>query len=681
MRFIRSIIYWRWTERNPGEYDFGAQQDKAQEGLENNVGMIWTFEPRLPDWVNVEHKVQLGTPENLPLFEAWVEAGMEALPHEDMAVEFVNEPDISVARTKLATEEQAIQVSATFQKAGYRIVKALNPNIDVLGAATTGKEARIGGFSQKLLAAIDGDIDYYSAHLYNSPRYIKADKSVLWPDEYLRPKLLDNTKLAAEYTRKKQLWSTELGWAYPMNEDFLSPATYDYAAITAQGLVLMKTVEGVGKIAWMRGFEHRPDLNERGYDYSLFVIDGSRLRPTTGVPAYATVSSLLEGSETGQELDLGPAVKCYLFENHATDQAIAALWSTHYDVSLEGEFPEGITKINIFGRESTEGPLYISRGPMFLQVPLEEVDLLRDFLEKADWRPEQAFIVTNLGANTTDELRLSVESLLLEPVEAEITLGKNRILRAIQPGRNDVLLPVDPSDLNAKQIDLPLSITGAGASYESIIEKPVITVPYVPTDKLSLDQGLTSAKEALAVNELDKLIYIRPPDPGLWNGSQDLSVSYGYAWNEQGLYAIFRVHDDALGLSEQSFWYSDSIQFALDPLTLGGRTGFQPGQREVGLFLKNKANATVVQTYPPRDDSPELPIKLTQERDGLTYEIFVPWTYLYGQDHKPRAGDVLAANFIVNDNDGNGRKCWIGLVDGIGAGKQPDVYPWLILQE
>ena len=60
------------------------------------------------------------------------------------------------------------------------------------------------------------------------------------------------------------------------------------------------------------------------------------------------------------------------------------------------------------------------------------------------------------------------------------------------------------------------------------------------------------------------------------------------------------------------------------------------------------------------------------------YEAAIPWSEL---DIKPpQAGQVMAMNFIVNENDGMGRIYWMGLTQGIGESKRPIVYRKFVFQ-
>lgn len=682
IRFVRALLYWRWTERQKGRMNFSDEAEKARSFLTSGIGYIWTLEPNLPEWIDLEHMVQLNRPEPLKLFSNWVETCVKALPHERMAIEFNNEPDISMGRTNLVSEDEAARSAADLLKTGYRLTKEVNPDIPVLGGGGSGEASRTDGFAHKLLEYADGDIDYYSAHPYTHARYILPDGSVIWPDQYMDTMLEQNAELALKYTKEKALWSTEVGWGYPMDETYLSPASKDFAAITAQGLVLFKTVDHVGKVAWFRGYQHTLGINERGYDYSLFVQSGKGMRPTTGVSAFATVSSLLEGSETGRKLDLGPALRAYLFENKKTGQIVAALWTTRYDVSAKSPAPPEVAVIDHYGRTHPFDSWVLSRAPMFLVTSMEQRTTLENYLKDTQWVPEQAFVISNIGFEGNDRWNLVIESLLLDSTVANVKIGEHVHSVTLNPGENRLQLPFDESSVAGSKIDLDFDISGKETATRSRFAKPLIPVSYLKDADLLLAQPAPLQSLPVDSQVLDDRKYLWPPDPAIpWGSPSDLSVRYGYAWNEKGIYAVYQVNDDRhVGATDHSFWNFDSVQIAIDPATRGGKSGYQPGQRELGLWLDNEGKVHIAQCYPARNDPPEIPSRVTPFEGGVVYEIFLPWRYLFGRETHPTPGSVLAMNFLVNDNDGSGRKCWMSFADGIGTGKIPAVYPWLRLE-
>ncbi len=681
-RFFRIFFYWQWTEKSQGVFDFDKYVQEGLDCKEAGLGVIWTFEPNMPNWLGVKHMVLLNQPEPLQRFGDWVRAALTALPVAPRAVEINNEPDITIGRTSLVNEDEAAAAAAALLKKGYEVTKEVDPTIPVLGGGGSGEASRVLGFTQKMLRDTQGKVDYYSAHPYSGTRYISPDGSVMWPDQYLVSALEKNVKVAAEYTRDKALWSTELGWAYPMNDLYLSPSTRDYAAICAQTLVLFKAVPGVGKLAWFRGYQYKLGLNERGYDYSLFLQTYKGMRPTPAVNAFAAVSSLLEGARTGEKLNLSPALNGYWFENPLTKQAVAAIWTTRYDVSPKERFSDGVTIIDLYGREhSLDSTVRLTRGPTFFVTSLAQAGTLKNHLAKIKWRPEQPFIISHIGASKINALNLTIESLLMEEVPAEIKVEGWTTQTKLRPGENKVSLLGSDKLFASSTLQISVQITGADSVVKGALNKKLVPVPYLPPETIRIDGILSPSKIRIATNTLDQRNDIAPPDPSIpWQGLEDLSVRYGYAWNEVGLYAIYIVRDNKhVAANGQDFWNYDSMQLAYDPQTKGGDAGYQPGNREIGLALDANGQRRLIQTYPQREDPPEIQACIVRKDNDTVYETFVPWSYFYGSGPKPAADSILAANFIVNDNDGSGRKCWIGAAEGIGSGKLPARFPWLHL--
>jgi hypothetical protein len=179
---------------------------------------------------------------------------------------------------------------------------------------------------------------------------------------------------------------------------------------------------------------------------------------------------------------------------------------------------------------------------------------------------------------------------------------------------------------------------------------------------------------------LDDRKDILPPDPGIgWNGPKDLSVEAWLAWNPKGLCFAARVHDDIHETKDNTasrFWRSDSIQFAVDPLNdAGDEPEFDANDREFG-FIADGPEGKVFETIPAARDL-HIPCVARREGDTTVYEVLIPWEKL---GIKPETGRVLALNFIVNDNDGQGRSYWIGLRPGIGEAKRPGQYLDIALQ-
>lgn len=68
-------------------------------------------------------------------------------------------------------------------------------------------------------------------------------------------------------------------------------------------------------------------------------------------------------------------------------------------------------------------------------------------------------------------------------------------------------------------------------------------------------------------------------------------------------------------------------------------------------------------------------------KDGETvYELSIKWKDLFGYDFSPKANDSLGFGFIVNDNDGDGRRGWIEYAEGIGSSKDTNKLSTLVFK-
>jgi hypothetical protein len=159
-----------------------------------------------------------------------------------------------------------------------------------------------------------------------------------------------------------------------------------------------------------------------------------------------------------------------------------------------------------------------------------------------------------------------------------------------------------------------------------------------------------------------------------WQGPQDLSGSAVWAAAADALLLKVQVTDDqhAQGMSGADLWKGDSLQFALRvddrdvqylELTLAADDGGSIRTWVSGTPARGELAMGAL------DDS----VGRSVSRSGTetTYELRIPWVAL-GLEGPPPSG--FRASFLVNDNDGQGRKQWLQLSDGIGREKNADQF-------
>jgi len=63
--------------------------------------------------------------------------------------------------------------------------------------------------------------------------------------------------------------------------------------------------------------------------------------------------------------------------------------------------------------------------------------------------------------------------------------------------------------------------------------------------------------------------------------------------------------------------------------------------------------------------------------DRLRGRWAIRWSAI--EVEQPQDGRVMAVNYIFDENDGEGRSCWIGPAQGIAEAKKPDLYREFVL--
>ena len=163
----------------------------------------------------------------------------------------------------------------------------------------------------------------------------------------------------------------------------------------------------------------------------------------------------------------------------------------------------------------------------------------------------------------------------------------------------------------------------------------------------------------------------------IWSGPEDLSAK-GWIGVSNGMLRLrFEVVDDIHSQKHRgiSLWQGDSVQAAL-------QFPAQNGYWEFGFSLpESGAPETMLFQTPRGFDGAAVSagIRLQADRSGTAtrYDVEIPLGKL---GVVPGSGSVFRFNFLVNDNDGEGRDGWIALAPGIGEGtKSPEQFPLLVI--
>lgn len=164
-----------------------------------------------------------------------------------------------------------------------------------------------------------------------------------------------------------------------------------------------------------------------------------------------------------------------------------------------------------------------------------------------------------------------------------------------------------------------------------------------------------------------------------WRGADDLSAQGEVSYDENGLNLHIVATDDHHFQAERAptLWRGDSLQLAMRLATPGATP------LEISLALNNDGEMIGwVNAVPEEGNLPTggvdqklLPYKVEKEKARVSYTLTIPWK-IFGRQTPPPEGFRLS--FLVNDNDGDGRRQWIELSSGIGKQKDMSLFPLFI---
>ncbi|QHW29837.1 hypothetical protein GZH47_02635 [Paenibacillus rhizovicinus] len=166
-----------------------------------------------------------------------------------------------------------------------------------------------------------------------------------------------------------------------------------------------------------------------------------------------------------------------------------------------------------------------------------------------------------------------------------------------------------------------------------------------------------------------------------WGGTDDLSATAYTKWDANYLYLAVSVTDNtdynpyAPGLS----WQGDGIQFTIDPGRAQG-----PGtikSSENGFALNTDTGVIMKSGGYGAGNLENSLAEIKRDGNRTNYELAIKWTDILPAGMTAASGTNVGFSFLVNDNDGAGRRGWMEYMSGIGFSKDPNLYGDLILTD
>lgn len=214
-------------------------------------------------------------------------------------------------------------------------------------------------------------------------------------------------------------------------------------------------------------------------------------------------------------------------------------------------------------------------------------------------------------------------------------------------------------------------------------EKPVIDG--------KMDEGEWNVQTLMQTSKLDNVVYSQGWQGKPWQGADDQSAKAYAMWDEEKVYFCWDVTDDVFSQDYEEFytWQGDSVQIGVymgandEYIALGeANTTFT----EIGIAKTLKGDQ--VYRFSAQDSSKhktgllsadECELAINVEGNRAVYELAMDWDSLLPDGITPKANSRLGFSFLVNDNDGAGRRGAILFAGGIFFNKDSSQFTYINL--
>lgn len=666
----RADIGWGGLEKEPGKWNF-KKSDEFRTQMTTAGVQIQSVLGYTPQWASDGN----GNAKN---WEEW----SKAAPRVDAYVNYVktvvsrykdsgtyweiwNEPDIGFWRSP--TEKY----TALFNAASKAIHEA-NPQAKVLngGFALTTRQPN-PDFLQKFLPAADQTHwDVWAYHDYMTFAQMLARYS-------------QNQTLYKSIKATMPVWINEGGFHCLNN-----------GGEREQALTLVKKLStapalGIKAYVWYDLRDDGVDPREPEHHFGLVRND---FQPKPAYTAYQSLIAHVGNAKFERDVtDLPNGTYAHVFtQNAAADQHVMVLWREGKGRSTP-VWVGGVEKIT--GVDEMMGgaiaPVAYAGGTVVTMTD-EPVYVkfsggaLTPVIKPVISTPEKVVLSGDTPSDVAVEIlnpskQMGKVTLSVEADQPKIQLTSKGETLTIAPGQSatfntKVTAAKDAGELTGK-IRVRIASTESDGKIEA--EIPVTAALAIPMKKaggpaLGADEGLKL--DLTSQQSIHNLFNAEPNMEMHWGGPNDLSAKAQLAYDSTGLYLNVAVEDNVhvQRLGGSDLWAADALQLAVSmsdarPDYLEAAFGLTDAGKQDGWVYSKIKGAKM----PLGRIKDEIPFTVTRTGTQTLYRIKVPWAAL-GQSGVPKEGFRL--NFIVNDDDGKGRKQWVQITPGIGEEKKPSFY-------
>ncbi|MDR3709426.1 MAG: hypothetical protein P4L33_14085 [Capsulimonadaceae bacterium] len=644
---VRDGPAWGFLEPSEGDWRWESM-DRLTDALKaNHVGLLFglaytakwatTGDQNSQDW-HAWHNAP-------PITDKFVDYAKAVVAHYRSYVhdwEIWNEPDVGFW---LGTSDQYAQLLS----AAVKGIHEVDPTAHVLNGGVSEVYTYRPGFVADFIAKTSPKPDIWAYHSHGplSNLRIARERSV--------------AALTGAGVSSLPTWNDEAGIA-----------TVGPVSLRRQAIVLAEKIATSAALGDKAYFLY--DLADDGTDptdmehhYGIVFHD---LSPKPAFVAIHTVINNVDGKSFYGKLKSEADQTLYCYRNRS--QTAVMLWTAtsgaSTEVLLRSSAPTA-TLTDLMGRTTKLKPQYglysvpISDEPRFVTftgnaVPEAVASILRaPSATIADGAPYQYEVTLRnpLAKSVTGTLTANADGLTVQPRSTTVTLGSKET-KSVR-----LMLRIADAARHSYAAHFRFQTTGALPPIDRLLDLPkALRAPWLP-DGVNIEATAPMATLSGGAN-LVSLFAATPMTALHFHGPSDLSARCWLAHVEQGIRLHIAVTDDVhfpVPL-EKGLWNGDSLQVAL--------SGPSGAFLEWTVALTNEGPRVVRSVWPPEFSKLPLDEQIHVVREGTTttYDLILP-TSNSEIERAIRYGCKMS--FLVNDNDGGGRKGWLEWTPGIGQAK------------
>ena len=657
-KLLRSGYGWESIEKVPGTYDFSLldrlQKTNARYNMLNLQLIAYTPKHAVRDPALLKSKDWNDWNKSAPDADKLEKYTFDLVKHNGDKVlwyEFWNEPDIGFWRGDLKSYLECMERV-------YRALKKANPKAQLIsgGLATEVHPHTKPGFNRAVAKDGQNFYDWYGYHQHGDYKTYR--------------RIIDGP--VAEYVKltnpRKPVFFTETGF-------YTSNGNEPTQAENVIRKIVYARAYGARGYLW---FNLRNDGFESGYcehNYGLTTFD---YFPKVGLASFNTLCLMLGDASFSKTLLDTRLSSVFSFKRK--DGRVLAVWKAGiHGVEESLAFLTDAKSARMVDWQGNAKKLALRNGRLNFTVPARPgfVELLGATGDPVPTQAILALTAESIAAvpDRPFELKLAVFNPTGKPAGLKINWNRlsagvkaQNITQTVPAGKSVIRLPFTVSGkvTQVKRLNLDFALGPDSGT----LSFPVNLARMIPATFPAKPQFVMDRRNNV-VSQVENNPYT---EHRVWKSPADKSGKIFLAADEKELKIKLLVIDDKLVRSESArrCFKEDGVQFAL---AIPG----QKGHWEFGCAVEKNNKAATHCWINPADKPPFKP-EATAKLNGENVEflIRIPYSKLGLTPAVFRQG--IQFNLIVNDNDGEGRDGWIQVGPGIGEGKTPELYPFIVKQ-